>query len=185
MQNDIRGDVFRVFYCMTDPEAYLPDPNPEMVQLMVDMWANYWRLALRRARQFNDRERLHAMLDTGHPVPAKIARQLLDLKGPSNRPPAIDYSPVQVAVMVRQAICEGVKFADSFDEVARRLGCKRSAVETYYRACPGDVRQRIKQVLQEEYRLRAIIKNAKTPEQAEDAKAELGKLEWEESWIPF
>ena len=185
MQDDIRSDVFRVFYRMTEPEAYLPDSNPEMVQMMVDLWAGYWRLALRRVREFNDREMLHAMLDTGHPVPAKIARQLLDLKGPANRPPAIDLTPEQVSVMVRQAICEGVKFADSFDEVARRLGCKRSAVETYYRACPGDVRQRIKQVLQEEYRLKAIIKNAKRPEQAEDAKAKLSKLEWEEGWLPF
>ena len=138
---------------------FMNSTDPEMVEMGAVVWVGLWDLALERAREYNDRGMLSDMLDIGHPVPAAIARELLDLKGPRNRPPALTLRPEHVVTMVRAAICEGHKFPASdgsseentaFDEVARRLRCKPSVVAASYKRCPVEVRAEIKRRVEKE-----------------------------------
>ncbi|WP_372921763.1 hypothetical protein [Roseovarius sp.] len=145
------------------------DPDPWTAACAWDEWVEYWEDALYDVRQYNDLEMLHALLETGVPVPAEIARQLLtgeiarqlqlpELKGPPNRARAIKESPEDVVMLVHMAIDEGYKFPASdgssdennaFAEVARRLGCKPSTVRGYWKQVPAEERNRIRQSLQQ------------------------------------
>ena len=138
--------------------ARIFDPDPWTAACAWNDWGESWEDALQDVRLYNDRKKLEALLDTGIPVPAEIARQLLELKGPPNRPLAIKDSPEEVVMMVHMAIRDGYKFPASngssdennaFAEVARWLGCKPSAVRGYWKQVPAEERDRIRQELQQ------------------------------------
>ena len=165
--------------------AGMSDPDPERAQFYAKAWAKWWEEALSKVRQFNDREFLQGMLDTGYPVPAEIARQLLDLKGPRHRPSATRLTPEEVVFFVRAAISEGHKFPASdganeghsaFDVVAERIGCDVNAVRTQYKNCPREVRDEIKQRREEFDRHWEDIDQATTDEEAKKIEEALKTL---------
>ena len=141
-------------------------PDPWYVEFSWDVWLDLWEHALRKVRRYNDRSLLHDMLDIDCPVPVEIASQLLDLKGPTHRPPAIEYDEEDVVILVRGAILDGHKFPASdgsnegdsaFDVVAREIGCSTSTIAAYYRKCPRELRDQIKRRMEEEH---LILKDA-------------------------
>ena len=164
---------------MTDPHDHLrmvieemAHPDPQHAAAFERLWAHHWRTAIREAREFNDRELLHAMLDTGHPVPADIARQLLGLKkNGKGAPAAIRGTPEDVVEWVRRAILGGHPYADgaAFAAVARQLGCSTSTVRNRYRECPPAVRKQIKRDVEEFHGLLENINRATTPEEKQKA----------------
>lgn len=141
--------------------AHMCDPDPVTAAWATECWVLRWEDAVRDVRQYNDRRLLHNMLDTGYPVPAESARQLLDLKGPPNRAPSIRADPEEVVTAVYIAIEQGYKFPASngssdennaFAVVARWYGCKPSAVRAYYRQVPAEERKRVKQEVEESFK---------------------------------
>ena len=154
----------------------MADPDPERAAVFHRLWAHHWRTAIREAREFNDRELLHAMLDTGHPVPADIARQLLGLKKNGKGAPAtIRATPEDVVEWVRQAILEGHPYADgaAFAAVARQLGCSTSTVRARYRECPPAMRAQIKRDVEQLHGLLEKYNRATTPQEKQKASDDL------------
>jgi hypothetical protein len=143
-------------------------PDPYSAQYWRRLWLGSWAVAIRRVQVYNCRRLLDWLLDTGEPVPADIARQLMGLKGPPNRPPAIRETPDAVVRRVRRAILDGHRF-DSTDDsaacnpafvaVAEQLGCSPGTVERYYDQCPQEVRDYIKSEEEAERRLIESVKD--------------------------
>ena len=136
--------------------AEIFDPDPWTAACAWDHWVEVCEDALQDVRQYNNWRKLHALLESGVPVPAEVARQLLDLKGPPNRALAIAESPDVVVMYVWMAIDEGYKFPasngssdenDAFTHVAKWLGCEPSAVRGYWRKLTAAERNRIRQEL--------------------------------------
>lgn len=142
--SDFKETLRRVLRGMGDPDRTMADD-------FARQWLEHWETALNKARDGNPHW-VHDMLATEHPVPAPIARQLLDLKVRRGAPPALAETPEQVVRTVYNAIADGHKFSSTdaspdlnpaLKEAARRLHCRPSTIERYWKACPAQERHAI------------------------------------------
>ena len=116
-----------------------------------------WYMAMKDART-GDRKLMYRLLDTGEPVPASAAYELLTLKSPRGRPRK--WQPEEVVEAVRWAIINGHPYRfegeaednDALSEAARRLEIHREHVKRLYISVPQNRREEIKNDMEQSLR---------------------------------